>query len=361
MTKRYLVIIQDERNNLYYIGEYNELKKSIDDINDFLKLYNVSIKPDDLKEYSSTFGEVFDLDVGMMYEDREDLLGIMIRGFILYDFNEEEYIHDRIKKHYEYLLSLGYNVIGVFAQGSMNYGLYINDNDYKSDVDTKAIVLPTLDDLIKGTKMKSTKYDFEGEQIDVKDIRVMTDMWKKSNPAYLEILFTQYKIINPQFEHYINQILSMREEIVKMNYPQLAKCISGMSKEKVIAMEHPYPSLVDKIEKYGYDSKQLHHIIRLNRLITDVFLEDISFGKALNLSNQTGLKEFLINVKKSKYSLEEARKMAVSYDENTRQIKEEILNKYKDFQFNSDTWKKLEDIIHDIVKYNIIEQIKEEI
>lgn len=85
MNKRYEVIIQDEWNNLYRLGEYNELKDSIDDINGFLEVYNVQIKAEDLKEYAGTFGGVFDLDIGMMYEDRDDLLGIMVRGFILYD------------------------------------------------------------------------------------------------------------------------------------------------------------------------------------------------------------------------------------------------------------------------------------
>jgi len=239
----------------------------------------------------------------------------------------------------------------------MNYGLYVNDDEYKSDVDTKAIVLPTLDDLVNGNKMVSTKYDFEGEQIDVKDIRVMMDMWCKSNPAYLEILFTQYCIFNGKYDIYIKEILEMGNDIVKMNFPQLAKCISGMSKEKVIAMEHPYPSLIDKIEKYGYDSKQLHHIIRLNRLITEVFLNDIPFGEALDISEQERFRNFLINVKKSKYSLEMARRMAIEYDEDTRQIKEQ----YKDFEFDSNTYNKLKNIIHKMVRYNIVEQIKEEI
>ena len=274
--------------------------------------------------------------------------------------NEKEYIYNRVQKHYEYLESLGYNVVAVFAQGSMNYGLYVNDDEYKSDVDTKAIVLPTLDNLISGSKMVSTKYDFEGEQIDVKDIRVMADMWAKSNPAYLEILFTQYCVFNNKFQSYIKEILEMADDIVKMNYPQLAKCMSGMSKEKVIAMEHPYPSLIDKIQKYGYDSKQLHHIIRLNRLMIEVFCDDVPFGEALNLSEQEKFKEYLINIKKSKKSLEEARILAKDYDEDTRQIKEKVLEKYKDFQFNSDTWKKLKTIINKMVKYNIINQIKED-
>ena len=82
-NKRYLVIMQDEWNNLYYLGKYKQLSDSINDINDFLEAYNISITANDLKEYPGTFGMVFDLDIGTLYEDREDLVGIMVRGFIL--------------------------------------------------------------------------------------------------------------------------------------------------------------------------------------------------------------------------------------------------------------------------------------
>ena len=272
--------------------------------------------------------------------------------------NYDEYIYERVQKHYDYLISLGLNVVAIFAQGSMNYGLYIQDNDYKSDVDTKAIILPNLDDLISGAKMKSTKYDFEGEQIDVKDIRVMVDMWKKSNPAYLEILFTKYKIINPLFEKYMNQILDMGNDISNINIVQLARCISGMSKEKVIAMEHPYPSLIDKIEKYGYDPKQLHHIIRLNRLIIDIFCCNTPFGEALMIDNER-IKQYLINIKKGHLSLEEARDKAIYYDNDTREVKESVINNNQD-EFDSETYHKLMNIVQELVKYNIINQIKEE-
>lgn len=271
----------------------------------------------------------------------------------------DDYIMDRVQKHYDYLQFLGYNVVAVFAQGSMNYGLYINDDEYKSDVDTKAIVLPTLDDLVNGNKMVSTKYDFEGEQIDVKDIRVMMDMWTKSNPAYLEILFTKYCILNSKFEDYLKQILEMGNDIVKMNYPQLAKCISGMSKEKVVAMEHPYPSQLKDLEKFGYCPKQIHHIIRLNQLIKDVYQNNISFGDALLLNRLPEFSSYLINVKKGKLSLEQARLLAKEKDEETKKIKDEILEKYDGFEFQSETYHKLKNIINSLVKYNIIQMIKE--
>lgn len=273
--------------------------------------------------------------------------------------NFDTYIYDRVEKHYKYLESLGLNVVAVFAQGSMNYGLYIQDDDYKSDVDTKAIVLPTLDDLISGNKMISTKYDYEGEQIDVKDIRVMMDMWTKSNPAYLEILFTKYIILNYKFADYVKQILEMGDDIVKMNFPQLAKCMSGMSKEKVIAMEHPYPSQLKDLEKFGYCPKQIHHIIRLNQLIKDVYQNNISFGDALLLNRLPEFSSYLINVKKGKLSLEQARLLAKEKDEETKKIKDEILETYNSFEFQSETYHKLKNIINSLVKYNIIQMIKD--
>lgn len=83
--KKYEIIMQDEWNNLYRLGIYNELKDSIQDINDWLDVYDFQITEDDLKAYPSTFGESIDLDIGMMCEDRDDLLGLMVRGFVLYE------------------------------------------------------------------------------------------------------------------------------------------------------------------------------------------------------------------------------------------------------------------------------------
>ena len=92
------------------------------------------------------------------------------------DKEKKEHIKNRLKAHYKYIESLGYEIVGVFLQGSQNYNLDIYESDYMSDVDTKCLVIPKLDNLIKGSAMVSTKYDFEGEQIDVKDVRVMMEM-----------------------------------------------------------------------------------------------------------------------------------------------------------------------------------------
>ena len=270
----------------------------------------------------------------------------------------DEYINNKVKKHYDYLVSLGLNVIGVFAQGSMNYGLFIDEEEYKSDVDTKAIVLPTLDDLISGSKMKSTKYDLDGEQIDVKDIRVIMEMWKKQNQSYIEILFTKYKLINPKYKSYVNEIIAMRDDITQMNIPQLARCISGMSKEKICALEHEYPATIEKIKKFGYDPKQLASIIRLTHLIENLFEKNKKFGDAIIYHNGE-LRNYMIDVKKGKIELEEARKLAELYDTKTNAIKNDVVEQYGKDNFNSEICDKLEIVIYELVKFGIISGVIE--
>lgn len=271
--------------------------------------------------------------------------------------NKEE-ILSVLKEHYKYMESLGYNVIGIFLQGSQNYNLDIYEKDYSSDIDTKCLIIPTLDDLIKGNKMVSCKYDFRGGQIDVKDIRVMMDMWKKQNQSYLEILFTEYKIINPKYEFYINQILDLKKEITKMNPPLLARCISGMSQEKVFALEHIYPATIKKIEKYGYDPKQLASIVRLTRLMEDIFIKSVDFDKAIWYENGKERDEML-NIKKGKHSLNVARVMAEYNNEKIKEIRDKVVAKYGKESFNSDIYNQLSVRVYDLVEFGIKEAIKD--
>jgi predicted nucleotidyltransferase len=159
---------------------------------------------------------------------------------------------------------MGYEVVGVFLQGSQNYEL-----DYEgSDIDCKAILLPKFEDFVLNNKAVSTTHVLENnEHIDLKDIRLMFDYFKKQNINFVEILFTRYKIINPKYAVYMQKLFDNNERLAHYNNYASLNCIAGTSMEKYKALEHPYPTIVDKIEKYGYDPKQLHHIIRLNEFI----------------------------------------------------------------------------------------------
>lgn len=183
------------------------------------------------------------------------------------NFHSDEWIMEQVKRHYNEALKLFSEdrIIGVFLQGSQNYGL-----DYEgSDIDTKCIVAPTLEDLIFNRKPISTTHVLDNEEhLDLKDIRLYFQTFRKQNLNFMEILFTKYKIVNPIYEQYWNRLIENNEAIAHYNPVGAVKTMKGIAMEKYHAMEHRYPSKVDLIDKFGYDAKQLHHLLRVREYLT---------------------------------------------------------------------------------------------
>ena len=230
----------------------------------------------------------------------------------------EEKINKRIREHYEILEKKGYEIVFLALQGSQNYGLDIYTDEYTSDVDTKAIVLPSFEDIVYNKEPISKTLVLENnEHVDVKDVRVMFENFKKQNVNFIEILFSKYKIINPKYKEVIQPLFDNREEIAHLNINQAIRCMAGMSMEKLKALKHPYPTIIDKIEKYGYDPKQLHHILRMNDFIKK-YISGISFENCLIPDK----KEYLIDIKKGILSENEATILAEKTDEETKNIKD---------------------------------------
>ena len=169
----------------------------------------------------------------------------------------------RVQDHYDEALQDfdEDKIVGCFLQGSQNYGLELPD----SDVDTKLIVLPTFRDIALASKPISTTHiRANDEHTDWKDIRLYMETFRKQNLNFLEILFTDYKIIHPDYEPYWFMLHCDRELIARMNPYRAVKSMQGIAKEKYHAMEHRYPSKADIIDKYGYDGKQVHHLLRVD-------------------------------------------------------------------------------------------------
>ena len=134
-------------------------------------------------------------------------------------------VKDEIQKHYDKLVELGYNVVGVFLYGSQNYEL-----DYEgSDVDSKAIVLPTLNDIVLNKQPISTTVDMEDNCLcDVKDIRKMFECFKKQNINFIELLFTQYYVLNEEYKELYQPMIDNNELIARYNNYASLNCMSGM-------------------------------------------------------------------------------------------------------------------------------------
>lgn len=259
-------------------------------------------------------------------------------------------IQERIESDYEYVKSLGHRVLGVFLQGSQNYDLAYEG----SDIDTKCIVLPTFEDFCLNKKPVSTTLILpSNEHIDLKDIRLMFDCFRKQNINFVEILFTQYKKLNPLFEDIYQEMFTHAEEIARYNNYAFINCTAGTSMEKYKALEHPYPSLIDKIEKFGYDPKQLYHILRLNEFLVR-YISGESYEKCLVPQNT----EYLINVKKGCYSLEEARKLAKETLDSTIRLKNEYMER-NPLQINQNVERLINKVLVGILKRSFVLELED--
>lgn len=250
---------------------------------------------------------------------------------------------NHVYKHYDEALQYfkEQNIVGIFLQGSQNYDLEIPG----SDVDTKLIVTPSFRDIALNRKPVSTTHVRENnEHIDFKDIRLYIDTFRKQNLNFLEILFTSYRLINPVYVKEWDKLIANREIIAHMNPYRAVKSMKGVALEKYHAMEHEYPSKVEILRQYGYDCKQLHHLLRveeyLQRYINGEPYEDCLIPKDC---------EYLKAVKQNLYSLEEAREIAKKSIEHTVEIADKFC------EVTQETVNpRAEDLLLD-VEYNIME------
>ena len=266
------------------------------------------------------------------------------------NFHSDEWIMDRVREHYNESLEHfpEDRIVGIFYQGSGNYGL-----DYEgSDVDTKLIVTPTFEDIAMNKKAVSTTHIRENEEhIDFKDIRLYIQTFRKQNLNFLEILFTKYAVINPIYKSEWDRLVKAREAIAHYSPVQAIKSMKGIAMEKYHAMEHHYPARMAWIEKFGYDPKQLHHLLRVEEYITR-YINKESYLDCLYPRNPEHLK----NVKIGCYDLEMARALA---DLSINNI-DKMCNEY--LETCSKEVDKDIDALLDDVQYNIMKiAIKKEI
>lgn len=265
--------------------------------------------------------------------------------------NREKFITKSVQEHYDYIKDI-YDIIYLGLQGSQNYELDVYDEKYKSDIDTKAIILPSFEDFVYNkTPISKTLVLPNNEHIDIKDIRIMFDTFKKQNVNFIEILFTKYRIINKEYSDLIGFLLLYKEEIAHLNYNQALRCMAGMSMEKLKALKHPYPTIIDKIEKYGYDPKQLHHILRMND-----FIKKYAIGMEYEKCLIPNDKKYLIEIKKGILDEQEATELAIKVDNETKEIKDKYLKEQDNI--NEETINILNYIKFEILKRKFKKELK---
>ena len=125
-------------------------------------------------------------------------------------------------------------VLGVFAYGSWNY----NTNTPNSDVDTKCILIPDLYSLaIKPYEVKHLHILREEEDKDFEVCECMTIMhmvanWKKQNINFVEIMFTDYCIINPLYRELWEELFPLADR-EKVAHYDLRQAIHSMAHQAI--------------------------------------------------------------------------------------------------------------------------------
>lgn len=260
---------------------------------------------------------------------------------------------NRVQNHYNEALQYFNqdNIVAICLQGSQNYGLEIPT----SDVDTKLIVTPTLHQIASNAAPVSTTHIRDNEEhIDFKDVRLYIQTFRKQNLNFLEILFTDYEIINPLYAEEWNKLKANRENIARMNPYRAVKSMVGIALEKYHALKHPYPSKLDILATYGYDPKQLHHLLRVEE-----YLKRYIAGERYIDCLRPLDPEYLIQVKLGKYTLEEAEHIALAAIINIRNLEDNFLLDKKECE-NKEIKALLEDVQYNIIKIALRKEVKDD-
>lgn len=172
--------------------------------------------------------------------------------------------------------SKGLNVYAIMLKGSQNYNL----SDDESDIDANLIFIPTVRQLLN---KESFKFEFATGEVTCHNIYSFAEIVAKGNPQWIEVCQTDYKLGESldMFKHF------------KLN----PSALKGMVMEKVTAFSKLYPSRAKYIEQYGYDPKQLHHIIRLY----DCLVNDTAVYKYHGEA-----REYMMKIKRGLLPLDEA-------------------------------------------------------
>ena len=239
----------------------------------------------------------------------------------------KEKIFKTLKEHEEYVRAYypTTTILGTFLYGSQNYQVDTSE----SDVDTITILIPSFEDLVFGEYVSKELVMPAGthEHCIVKDIREIVKQWKKQSLNFLEILFTDYYILNPTFQKEWDEILKEREFIARMDLNKAIKAIYGQAK-------HTY--LQDKTDK----KKQA------NALRMFFFLQDLPLWKPYK-ECMTSHHELVYKVKTGECDS--------PYKENFIYQLDMLMDKYTKIGFivDHETASLLDDMLYEIVRKNV--------
>lgn len=234
----------------------------------------------------------------------------------------------------------GRAVVLAALSGSHNYNL----DSETSDRDYKVFIAPTFDDLYGG-RMVHKEWIGTETDILVHDIRKLPDLLWKSNPSFMEIMFTQERIIPDTFASgFVEALYGMRDSIAVMNLPYFWDSSMGIMTNKMKHLEGT-SGTADLVSRYGYDTKQAMHAVRILRVL-EKFADNgfTDFGEAIWFPGRD--RDEMLAIKNGSMSEQEFRQYA---DQRLRQV-EGLRPLYKDAAPNRGTCDEVDSIVKELVR-----------
>ena len=231
--------------------------------------------------------------------------------------------------------------------GSHNYNL----NTPTSDRDYKVFVAPSFADLYRGNMIHKEWIGTERDVL-VHDVRKISELLWKSNPSFLEIMFSKEVTVPDTFAApYIHELYGMRDRIARMNLPYLYDATIGIARGKYNDLTKGTSGTADLVARFGYDTKQAMHCIRCLEIL-DRFADSgfSDFGKSIWFEGDD--RGRMLSIKNGAYTLDEFREYAQQRFERAEGLKEA----YKSFEPDVETKEELDTLMMDLVKDGILQE-----
>ena len=250
---------------------------------------------------------------------------------------EQKTVRPNIANHY-----LFYNMTFKPSQqfmlvpvGSWNY----NCADEHSDVDTKAIFVPTLQDVVQNKCEAYTYLLPNREHVDCCDIRNYMKSLIKGNPQFLETLFTKWEDLNTEYYgEEIHALMSKREDIARCNPNNTMRAFLGMA-------DRNYKLCMSRSEE-DHLRKWVYQLVRIEECMNK-YCQHRSFEECL-CTDQRG---FLLFIKNNSYDKETLIDCSNKYIERCK----EYYEAFKLFNEAENKWVQIEveQIVTEVMRKSI--------
>lgn len=269
------------------------------------------------------------------------------------NYHDNKWILSQVFDHYKEATQIipEKRIVVVALQGSQNYGL----DTENSDIDTKCIITPTFREIALVKQPTSTTHiRANNEHIDLKDIRLYIQTFRKQNLNFLEILYTPYYLVgcDNTIKQQWKRLIENREAITHYDSVRSVKSMLGIASEKYFALEHHYPSRMEWINKFGYDPKQLCHLLRIADFLQK-YIRDENYEDCLHAT----FPQYLKDVKTGIHPLDEARKIAAETYSNIHEICDIYVEKHKNDPVDKYIDELLDDVSYEIMRAAIHDEV----